>query len=60
MADRTAAEIFGKVFSLLAENPTEENIKIARKLYDEREYYDFTDDQMDCDPKTLYKLKLPF
>jgi len=49
MADRTAAEIFGMVFTLLAENPTKENIEIAKKLYKEMEDYDFTSDQMDCE-----------
>lgn len=33
MADRTAAHIFGQIFHLLAQNPTEENKKAALILY---------------------------
>ena len=32
MADRTAARIFGTIFELLAENPTDDHKSIAKKI----------------------------
>lgn len=49
MADRTSAAIFGDLFILLAENPTEEHKNIARKMWPKRTEYDFDDYQMGCD-----------
>jgi hypothetical protein len=49
MADRTSAGIFGKVFTLLAERPSEERKAMARKVWKESKEYDFTADQMYAD-----------
>lgn len=49
MADRTSARLFGEIFQLLAENPTEENKLIALKIYDKAGEYDFSWYQMDAD-----------
>lgn len=57
MADRTSAEIFSMMFEMLAENPTEEHKKMAKKLWPKRMHYDFSDYQMGCD-KALLKLGL--
>lgn len=57
MADRTSAGLFGKIFDLLAKNPTEENKSIAAEIYPMRSGYDFSDYQMYCD-ESLIKLGL--
>lgn len=57
MADRTSASLFGKIFDLLAKNPTEENKAIATEIYPMRNEYDFSDYQMYCD-ESLIKLGL--
>jgi len=57
MADRTSAELFSKIFNLLAKNPTEENKIIAAEIYSMRNAYDFCDCQMYCD-ESLIKLGL--
>ena len=49
MSDRTSAEIFSTVFEMLAESPTDENKKLARRLWDETFRYDFSESQLDCD-----------
>lgn len=49
MADRTSAKVFGKVFTLLAKNPTEEHKAIAAELWPEIQEYDFSEYQMYCD-----------
>jgi hypothetical protein len=49
MADRTSAEIFGKIFELLAENPTDEHKEMAAKIYPMAGNYDFAPYQMDAD-----------
>jgi hypothetical protein len=57
MADRTSASLFGRIFNLLAVNPTEENKHIARQIWPLRKEYDFNDYQMYCDDE-LIKLGL--
>lgn len=57
MADRTSAGLFGNIFNLLAENPTQENKVIASKIYPMRKEYDLSDYQMYCD-ESLIKLGL--
>jgi hypothetical protein len=49
VADRTAADIFGHVFELLAEDPTEANKALARRLWPKRRAYDFHPRQMGAD-----------
>lgn len=49
MADRTTAELFRTIFELLAKNPTEENKKIALRIWPLRSEYDFSNYQMDAD-----------
>ncbi|AKT40111.1 hypothetical protein [Chondromyces crocatus] len=49
MSDRSCAEIFGKVFTILAEHPTEERMAIARKVWHECQECEFTPDQMFAD-----------
>jgi hypothetical protein len=47
MADRTSAHVAGEIFDLLAENPTEEIMRLARKIYDIfTSNCDFSDEQM--------------
>jgi len=53
MADRTAAEIFGRAFELLSEKPTQDSIDLAEKLWENTNDYDFTADQMGCDGALL-------
>lgn len=57
MSDHTSAGIFAKLFTLLAKNPTDEHKEIARKMWPERNEYDFSDYQMGCD-KALIALGL--
>ena len=47
MADRTSAEVFGRVFKLLAESPTDDRKALAARLYAMASDYDFMDYQMD-------------
>lgn len=49
MADRTSAGLFGKIFTLLAKNPTDEHKKIAAEIWPETNEYDFSSSQMYCD-----------
>jgi hypothetical protein len=49
MADRTSAELFGSIFKMLAENPTEEHKEIAGRIYSMVSHYDFSDYQMYAD-----------
>jgi hypothetical protein len=49
MADRTSAGLFGKIFNLLAKNPTDEHKKIAAEIWPETHEYDFNPYQMNCD-----------
>ena len=46
MADRTSAELFGRIFGLLAKNPTEEHKEIAREIFGFSNEYDFSHYQM--------------
>lgn len=49
MADRTSAEIFGSIFELLAEDPTDHHKNLARKFWRMSDRYDFHPCQMECD-----------
>lgn len=49
MADRTSAGLFGKIFELLAKNPTDEHKTIALEIWPMTQEYDFNKYQMDCD-----------
>jgi hypothetical protein len=49
MADRTSAALFGKVFTVLASDPTPQHKQWARELWSQTLEYDFTPYQMDCD-----------
>lgn len=49
MADRTSAEIFGTIFRMLAEDPTDQHKEWAARLCEEMEQYDFNAYQMDAD-----------
>ena len=49
MADRTSAGIFGQIFELLAEDPTEDHKALALRVYDMTRGYDFNDYQMNAD-----------
>ncbi|EYF02635.1 hypothetical protein [Chondromyces apiculatus] len=49
MSDRSCAEIFGRVFNILAEKPTEDHKQVARKVWAECEACGFTPDQMYAD-----------
>ena len=53
MADRTSAALFGEIFCMLAEDPTENNLKMAAKLYEKARQYDFSWCQMGCDEALL-------
>lgn len=57
MADRTAADVFAKIFELLAQNPSEENKKVASVLYQLIEEFDFSPKQMYI-PNVLEKLNI--
>ena len=58
MADRTSAEIFGRIFRLLAENNTDDHKELAKRVYDMSQEYDFMDYQMEAD-EVLVELDLP-
>jgi hypothetical protein len=49
MADRTSAGLFGKIFELLAKNPTDEHKAIAKEIFAETGEYDFSNYQMYAD-----------
>lgn len=49
MADRTSAEIFGNMFQMLAEDPSDANKTMARRLMGTTRQYDFNHYQMDAD-----------
>lgn len=53
MADRTSARLFGKIFDLLAKNPTEEHKAIAKEIYAETIDYDFRNYQMYADESLI-------
>lgn len=49
MADRDAAEIFSRMFEILAEKTTRDRRDMASELWESTKDYDFTPDQMGCD-----------
>ncbi len=49
MADRTSAEVFGRIFNLLAVNPSNEHRKLARQIMQISREYDFSPYQMYAD-----------
>jgi hypothetical protein len=49
MVDRTSAELFGNIFSRLANKQTEETIEIAKDLWSNTSGYDFSPYQMESD-----------
>ena len=53
MADRTSAEVFGRVFQILAKNPTDENKEIAKELFSYTNEYDFSHYQMYADESLI-------
>jgi len=57
MADRTSAALFGKIFDLLAKNPSDENKAIAKEIWPMSCDYDFAPYQMNAD-ESLIKLGL--
>ena len=57
MADRTSAGLFGKIFELLAKNPTDEHKAIAKEIFAETGDFDFNYYQMYAD-EALMKLGL--
>lgn len=57
MADRIGAALFGEFFEMLAENPTEEHKKMAKKIWSMKDCHDFNNYQMYCDD-ALIKLDL--
>ena len=57
MADRTSAGLFADVFTILAEDPTKENKKLAAKIFKLTDSYDFDYCQMEC-YEVLIKLDL--
>lgn len=63
MADRNSAEIFGKVFEILAKDPTDDHKALARKIAKTMPQYDFNNGQMDADDALaalgLAKLNVP-
>ena len=62
MADRTNAALFAKIFNILAQVKREEDInpiKLARDIYSQAIFYNFSDDQMCCD-EALKELGLAY
>ncbi len=57
MSDRTSASVFGKMFTLLAKNPTEEHKEMAKEIFKMTDEYDFGYYQMYVDEE-LMKLDL--
>jgi len=57
MADRTSARLFGDIFNMLAEEPTEKHKEMASKIFDKTYDYDFSNYQMYAD-EALKKLGL--
>jgi hypothetical protein len=53
MADRTSAGLFGKIFELLAKNPTDEHKTIAKEIFAYTRDYDFNNYQMYADDALL-------
>ncbi len=57
MADRASARLVGRIFELLAKNPTSEHKEIAKEIFAESMQFDFANYQMDADD-ALIKLGL--
>lgn len=57
MADRSSAEIFGEIFTFLADESEMSVEELAKWLYDKMRNYDFQPYQMEC-PKALVRLGL--
>jgi len=53
MADRTSAGLFGWIFKLLAEDPTDDHKAIALEIYAYSAGYDFSEYQMNADDAGL-------
>ena len=53
MADRTSANIFGEIFCMLAENPSDEHKEMARRIFEHSREYDFSSYQMEADSACL-------
>ncbi|SKA29831.1 hypothetical protein SAMN04488128_103178 [Chitinophaga eiseniae] len=53
MADRTSARLFGKIFTLLAKNPTDEHKEIAKEIYGFTDDYVFSKYQMCVDEELI-------
>ena len=53
MADRTSAGIYGKIFNILAKNPTEEDKAIAAELWQDKNDFDFSEYQMYADESLI-------
>ena len=49
MADRTSAGVFGEIFCILAEDPSDEHKKMARRIFELSRGYDFSPYQMGAD-----------
>lgn len=49
MTDKNSAQLYGILFEVLAEDPTEENKALAKIFFDQSDAYAFTHDQMDVD-----------
>lgn len=49
MGDLTSPEIFGKIFSMLAENPDVYNKELAARIFAMTHDYDFCTDEMGVD-----------
>ena len=48
MADRTSAALFSEIFGMLAENPTDENKRVASAVFSLTKGYDFSNYQMEA------------
>jgi hypothetical protein len=53
MADRTSAGLFGKIFELLAKNPSDEHKQMAKEIWPMTSEYDFSEYQMYADDALL-------
>ena len=57
MTDKISAELFGITFTVLAQNPNEENKALAKRFFDLVENYDFSLSEM-CVDEALITLDL--
>lgn len=49
MADRTSVQVFREMFTMLAENPSDEHKAMARRVWVLAQRHDFTWPQMEAD-----------